>query len=610
METLLHAKREADKAKQEGTREDLRMDVDSSARNSASKETIFDAGSQGEAIKRGGIDKAWQKGVLALLVMVLGVVVLWPLLTLFVRAFWDEQGHFAGLSNFIAYFSTPSLVQSFTNTLYISCMTTILAVALAFLFAYALTRTRMKGKAWFRSIALLPLFAPTMMHGIGLTYLFGNQGLITTGIFGLLPFSWDMELYGATGIVLAEIVYVFPQAYLILAVSLAFADYRLYEAADTLGARGWRKFWTVTIPGVKYGLISSAFVSFTLSFTDFGAPKVVGGQYSVLATDVYKQVIGQQNMTMGATVGLLLIAPALLAFVVDRIVQRKQNAAVTSKSLPYQIKENKLRDTLFFLYCLGVTSLLLLLMGAVVLASFIKVWPYNLTFTLGHYDFSQAAGAGMETLYNSVKIALWTAGIGTVFTFVAAYVLEKMQVWNRLRQAGYFLSVLPLALPGLVIGLAYIFFFNNPANPLHSMYGTIWILVLANVVHFFSVAFITATTALKKLDPEFEAAAESMGIPQYKTFWRVTVPLCLPAIIEMAVYFFINAMVTISAVVFLYAADFKLASVAIVNMDDAGDVAPAAAMSVLIVVINIIARGCAEWISFLLKKRTNKWQER
>ncbi|MEJ8543762.1 putative 2-aminoethylphosphonate ABC transporter permease subunit [Brevibacillus borstelensis] len=556
------------------------------------------------------IGRGWQKGILALVVLILVAAVLLPLLTLFLRAFWDEQGSFAGAANFIAYFSAPSLVQSFVNTLYISCLTTIIAVTLAFLFAYALTRTKIKGKALFRSIALLPLFAPTMMHGIGLTYLFGNQGLITTGIFGLLPFSWNMELYGATGIVLAEVVYVFPQAYLILAVSLAFADYRLYEAADTLGARGWRKFWTVTIPTVKYGLISSAFVSFTLSFTDFGAPKVVGGQYSVLATEVYKQVIGQQNMTMGATVGLLLIAPALLAFAVDRIVQRKQNAAITSKSLPYQIKENKLRDTIYFLYCLGVASLLLLLMGAVILASFIKVWPYNLAFTLDHYDFSQAAGAGMETLWNSVKIAFWTAAVGTVFTFVTAYVLEKMQVWNGLRQAGYFLSVLPLALPGMVIGLAYIFFFNNPANPLHSMYGTIWILVLANVVHFFSVAFITAMTALKKLDREFESAAESMGAAPYKTFWRVTVPLCLPAIIEMAVYFFMNAMVTISAVVFLYAADFKLASVAIVNMDDAGDIAPAAAMSVLIVAINIVARSLAEWISLILKKRTAKWQAR
>ncbi|WP_431809763.1 putative 2-aminoethylphosphonate ABC transporter permease subunit [Brevibacillus agri] len=547
--------------------------------------------------------KAVQKWLIALVVLGLSVSVLLPLAQLFAKAFYDKTGQFVGLDNFFAYFSTPALAQSLHNTLYISALTTLIAVTLAFLFAYALTRSGIRGKGFYRAVALLPLFAPTMMHGIALTYLFGNQGLITTGFFGLLPFQWDVELYGPVGIILAEVVYVFPQAYLILAVSLAFADYQLYEAADTLGAGHLRKLWTVTIPGVKYGIASACFVSFTLSFTDFGAPKVVGGQFSVLATDVYKQVIGQQNMTMGATVGLLLIIPALVAFVVDRIVERKQHAAVTAKSKGYQIKQNRLRDLFYTLVCLAVSGFLLLLMATVAFASFVKVWPYNLSLGFWHYDFSNVAGEGIAPLWNSMLVAALTAVIGTCVTFLSAYVMEKAKVWRGLRQVGYFLSILPLALPGLVIGLAYIFFFNNPANPLHGLYGTIWILVLANVVHFFAVGFITATTALKKLDPEFEQAAESMGISQAKLFWRVTVPVCLPAIIEMAVYFFINAMVTISAVVFLYAADFKLAAVSIVNMDDAGDIAPAAAMSVIIVVLNIIARAGAEWMSARLRKR-------
>lgn len=548
--------------------------------------------------------KHLQKWLIALVVVGLIGTVLLPLAQLFSRAFYDREGNFIGLDNFISYFSTPALSQSLYNTLYISIMTTVIAVILAFLFAFALTRSGIRGKGFFRAIALLPLFAPTMMHGIALTYLFGNQGLVTTGIFGFLPFSWNIDLYGAVGIILAEVVYVFPQAYLILAVSLAFADYQLYEAADTLGAGKWRKFWTVTMPGVKYGIVSACFVCFTLSFTDFGAPKVVGGQFSVLATDIYKQVIGQQNMTMGATVGLLLIIPALVAFIVDRIVERKQNASITAKSKPYRIKENRFRDLFFYLVCMGVSLFLLLLMGAVLLASFVKVWPYNLMFGLDHYDFSNVAGEGLEPFWNSILVALLTAAIGTVITFLAAYVIEKSHLWNGLRQTGYFLSILPLALPGMVIGLAYIFFFNNPSNPFHGIYGTIWILILANIIHFFAVAFITATTALKKLDREFEQAAESMGVSQLKLFWRVTVPVCMPAIIEMAVYFFINSMVTISAVVFLYAADFKLASVSIVNMDDAGDIAPAAAMSILIVIVNMIARAGAEWAAARLRKRS------
>ncbi len=135
-------------------------------------------------------------------------------------------------------------------------------------------------------------------------------------------------------------------------------------------------------------------------------------------------------------------------------------------------------------------------------------------------------------------------------------------------------------------------------------------LVLVNIIHFYSVTFVTATTALKKLDREFELVSQSMGIPFYKTFFRVTVPMCLPAILEMVMYYFVNSMVTVSAVVFLYAADFKLAAVSIVNMDDAGNVAPAAAMSVLIVVTNIVVRVVYEWGTKALRNRTSQWQKR
>ncbi|MGC5327428.1 putative 2-aminoethylphosphonate ABC transporter permease subunit [Brevibacillus sp. SYSU BS000544] len=539
----------------------------------------------------------------------LAASVLLPLILLFRKAFEDQDGRFAGITHFIQYFSTPALSESIFNTLFVSFTTTLISVSLAFLFAYAMKRTMIKGKTFFQQVALLPLFAPTMMHGIALTYLFGNQGMVTTGLFGLLPSGFTIELYGPIGIIMAEVIYTFPQAYLILAVSFMMADYNLYEAAKVLGASRLRTFLTVTIPNVKYGLISALFVCFTLSFTDFGAPKVVGGQFNVLATDIYKQVIGQQNMTMGAVVGLLLTIPAILAFIVDRLIERKQSSTITAKSKPYQITPSRGRDLFYFVFCSGISLAILFLIGSVLFAALVKVWPYDLTLTLNHFDFSQVAGDGTEPLVNSILVALITAVIGTVVTFVSAYLIEKMNVMKGMRQIAYFLSILPLALPGLVIGLSYVFFFNKPGNPLNILYGTIWILVLANIVHFFSVSFITATSALKRLDKEVEMVSQSLGVPLYKTFFRVTVPMSLPAILEIAVYYFINSMVTISAVVFLYAPDLKLASVAIVNMDDAGDIAPAAAMSILIVAINLTVRGLFELSTRVVRKRLEVWQK-
>ncbi|MBE7148062.1 putative 2-aminoethylphosphonate ABC transporter permease subunit [Bacillus mycoides] len=579
----------------------------------------FKAESTKKKIKRRIGKEEWIQRLLIIgMLLSFFIMLVLPLLQLFTQAFYDKDGAFVGVANFSKYFTTPTLVQSLQNTIWISGATTIISVTLAFAYAYAIARTNVFGKRVFQYIALLPLFAPTMMHGIALTYLFGNQGLITKGMFGLFE-GIQIPLYGPVGIVMAEVMYTFPQAFLILLIALQGSDYRLYEASNMLGASKVKQFLTVTLPSVKYGLISAMFVVFTLSFTDFGAPKIVGGQYNVLATDVYKQVIGQQNMSMGATVGMILLIPAIFAFAVDRITQRKQANLLSSKAVPYRIINNKKRDVISFVYCSVVTFMIVLLFVAVGIAASVKVWPYNMSFTLEHFNFSSLTGDGIEAFKNSVIISAITAVIGAILTFVFAYAIEKIEQLQFFRKVGYFFSIVPLAIPGLVLGLGYVFFFSQPTiqilglsvtNPFHSLYGTIVVLVLVNIIHFYSVTFVTATTALKKLDREFELVSQSMSVPFYKTFFRVTVPMCLPAILEMVMYYFVNSMVTVSAVVFLYAADFKLAAVSIVNMDDAGNVAPAAAMSVLIVVTNIVVRVVYEWGTKALRNRTSQWQKR
>ncbi|NOV03804.1 putative 2-aminoethylphosphonate ABC transporter permease subunit [Paenibacillus planticolens] len=541
-----------------------------------------------------------QNSFILIMTLVLIFTILLPLGELLIKAVSNQEGNFIGLANFAKYFSTPSLVNSLWNSIKVSLITTVVAVTLGFGFAYALERSGIRGKWFFRSVALLPLFAPSMLHGLALIYLFGNQGLISTGFFGLLP-EFRIELYGQIGIVLSEILYTFPQAFLILSVAFASSDYRLYEAAETLGASKWRTFWTVTVPGTKYALISTVFVCFVLTFTDFGAPKVVGGQYNVLATDLFKQVIGQQNMQMGAAVGVLMLIPAVISFIIDRISQRKQSGWFSAKSMPYRIEANKLRDVLLFLLCSVVSAAILSIILVALYGSIVKVWPYNLQLSFSHYDgFLDGAGPFVNSLIISAGAAL----IGGAVTFIFAYLIEKSRGYALLRNAAYFLSMLPLALPGLVLGLIYVFFFNNPNQPLHGLYGTIWIMIICNIVHFYSVSFLTMTSALKKLDSEFEAASETMNVPWYKTLVRVTVPMSLPCILEICMYYFINSMVTVSAIIFLYAPDLKPAAVAIVNMEDSGDIAQAAAMSLLIILANLIMRTVVMLASGRMRRRT------
>jgi iron(III) transport system permease protein len=249
-------------------------------------------------------------------------------------------------------------------------------------------------------------------------------------------------------------------------------------------------------------------------------------------------------------------------------------------------------------------------------ASLVKVWPYDLTLGGWHYHFTGTGGGGYRAFFNSLRMSAWSAVCGTALTFASAYLIEKSTGMRLLRQAAYLLSMLPLALPGLVIGLAYIFFFNAPGwtvggvslpNPFNWVYGTMVILVMSNIVHFYTVSFLTATTALKQLDREFESVSAAMGVPFYRTFARVTVPICLPAILEIGMYYFVNAMATVSAVIFLYSADIPLASVAVANMDDAGDIAPACAMSMLIVAANLAVRIFYSLVTRGLRQRSQAW---
>lgn len=535
-----------------------------------------------------------------------------PLLTLFIKAFQDKDGAFIGLAHFVEYFSTKSMVYSIAHTFTIAIWSTIISVTIAFIYAYALSRKQVPCKALFRYVGMIPIFAPTMLLGIALIYLFGNQGIFTN--LGL-----EIPLYGKVGIIIAESIYCFPLATTILMVAFSAADNRLYEAADSMGTSALRKMLTITIPNVKYGLINAIFVAFTYSFTDFGAPSVVGGNYNVLATDVYKQVVGQQNFNMGAVVGIILLFPAILSFIVDRFTNAKQNASINAKSVPYRIKPHRKSDLAATLFCSIVAIAMLLFFAVALFASLIKLWPYNLTFTLDNYDLTSAgAGNGLLAFKNSILISLITACIGTVITFIGAYMIDKTQRYFKIsRKFAYLLSIVPLAIPGTVVGLSYIMFFNATAfdipftnlaliNPLHGIYGTIWVIIFANLIHFYSVPFATATTALKRLDREFETVSESLAVPFYRTFLRVTVPLCSPAICEMWVYFFVNSMVTVSAVVFLYTPTAPITSVMIVSMQGAGQTAPAAAMCMLLLFVNLIVRLVYEIVHFMLRKRNKR----
>ena len=550
-----------------------------------------------------GRDALAMRLLLALVGVYLLVTLALPLYAMLSKSVEAKDGSFIGLANYARYFATPALSYSIWNSLTVALITTLITVPVAFVFAYALTRSCLPAKGLFKTIAMVPILVPSLLPGIALIYLFGTQGLIKGAMFG-------HSIYGPIGIVIAEVFFTFPHALIIVLTALAIADARLYEAALALRASKPRIFWTVTLPGVRYGLISAAFVVFTLAFTDFGAPKVIGGGYDVLATDVYKQVIGQQNFEMGAVVSVVLLIPAALAFAVDRLVQKRQVALLSARAVALEPQPNRRFDLWMLGYVLLVSLFILGILGTCQYAALVKFYPYNLELGLKNYQFDLMDGGGWDSYYNSIEMALWTALFGTIVVFTGAYLVEKARGFEKGRALFQLFAMLPMAVPGLVLGLAYIFFFNAPNNPLNVIYHTMAILVISTITHFYTVAHLTALTALKQMDPEFEAVAASLKQPFYRTFWRVTVPVCLVPILDISIYLFVNAMTTVSAVVFLYGPDTTLASVAVLNMDDAGAIAPAAAMGMMIFYTNVAARLVHALATRGVVQRTQRWRVR
>ena len=542
-------------------------------------------------------------GLLAGLSTMMVLFILMPPWAMLTKSVQNANGEFVGLANFATYFSSSSLWVSVGNTFTLGVIVTSVVGVLAFGYAYALTRSCMPFKGLFQILGTAPILAPSLLPAISLIFLFGNQGIAKEMLLG-------NSIYGVIGISMGLIFWTFPHALMILTTSLRTSDARLYEAARALKTSPIKTFFMVTLPAAKYGLISTLIVVFTLVITDFGVPKVIGGSYNVLATDIFKQVVGQQNFAMGAVTSIMLLFPAVMAFGADRWVQKKQKSLFDTRSVPYQPEPNKARDSICLVYCSIISIAVLAVLGMAVYGSLVTFWPWNKALTLNNYNFAEMSTYGWSPFFNSLTLAGWTAVIGTAIIFVGAYCIEKGRAFGPIRQVMQMLSVVPMAVPGMVLGLGYIFYFNDVNNPLNVLYGTMAFLVINTVVHYYTVGHMTALTALKQLPSEIEATAASVKLPQYKLFFKVTLPVCLPAILDIATYLFVNALTTTSAVVFLYSTDTIPASVSILNMDDAGQTGAAAAMAVMIMIAAAIAKIVQMTLGKLLENRTQAWRKR
>ncbi len=523
------------------------------------------------------------------------MLLLYPLFQILKTSF-IAQGKFT-LKNYIEYFGKSYIRKSLWHSLYVASVTTVVTTIAAFLVAYALTRTTIRLKRFYKAVSSLPLMAPSVVQALALISLFGRNGLFTN----MFQAKWN--IYGPTGIIISEIFYCFPYALIILITTLSAVDSRLNEAAESLGAGPLTVFWKITIPSARYGIFSAAALGFNLTITDFGNPIVIGGNYNVLATEIYTQVEGMQRFDLGATISVILLIPSVLAFVLNNYFTKRNYSLISGAAKPYIRPSSKSKRVIFSTISMLISLSIIAIFLTIFWTSIVDVWggragqskqilKWLTTFSTRHYDFAHR-GRSISVVWTSFWISAVVAFFGAWLTLIAGYIVEKRKPKGH--HLLYLVTVLPAAIPGLVLGLGYILAFIK----VDWLYYKPSIIILNIIVANFTLGMLSTMTNMKNIDISIDEAATSLGADLPKTFFNVIFPLSSISFWNNVLFFFERSMVTISAVIFLVSPKVDLASITIIHLIDDGYFESACAMSTIVVAIVVAVHVI---FSIVLKK--------
>lgn len=471
--------------------------------------------------------------------------------------------------------NAPVFGEAVLHSLISSLCSTLITVFLALVLAMCVERTAIPFKGIFSIIFVLPMLIPSISHGMGLVILLGNNGILSRF------FQLSGNIYGLSGIIVGSVLYAFPVAYLMLADVIHYEDGSAYEAARVLGVPKIRQFTAIMLPFLKKPLISVVFAIFTLIITDYGVPLMVGGKYTTIATVMYQEVIGQLDFGKGAVYGVILLVPAVIAFVVDFMNKDRGNLGFVTK--PCEISRNRIVVAFSFGFCLLIALFTLLPLVSFGLLAFTTDYPSNLSFTLVNLQKAFKLRAG-EYYLNSVIIALLTAVTGVSIAFMTAYLSARMK--SKLSRFLHLSAMTSAAIPGMVLGLSYVLVFNKTP-----IYGTIIVLVLVNVVHFIASPYLMVYNSLSKINENLEGVAHTMGIKRAYLIRDVLIPQCKYTLLEMFAYFFVNCMMTISAVSFLATTRNKPVSLMINQFEAQMQLECAAVVSIMILLTNLFVKA-------------------
>ena len=486
-----------------------------------------------------------------------------------------------------------SFWEAIGNSLIYTTAAAVITTVLALIAAYLLNTATLKRKNILVIALTLGMLVPTISVGLGLRILFGTNGFID------LLSGMEIEVRGFAGLIMGSVMTSFPATFLILYDALHYEDKGPYDAASIMGIPRFSTFFKLTIPYLRIALMSAFFACFTLIFSDYGMPMEIAGKVKTLPMFLYDQFMSSFQYGRGSIAGFVLLIPSIISFVFD-VIFKDQSSEKQERLIKAEKGFSRTAAIVIILLCVILFTPQL----AFISLSFTKAFPNDLSFTFEHIAniFSNTHGVGLTAyILNSLELAFLTALLGTCFAYLLGYL--SVRKTGRMGKVIDLLALSTIAIPGLVLGIGFIFLFKGTNG---SFYGTILILIVVNIFHFLGSPYLLAKNCLNKINSEYEVIGETLGISKGRIIKNVLIPSSMTTLVEMFSYFFLNSMITISAVAFLCTYDNQPLSILITTYEKNSNYEMQSVISLIILFLNVVARAIFTAVVTVMNRRESR----
>lgn len=502
-----------------------------------------------------------------------------PMIMILGKAFWGKTGF--TLSYFVDVFQSRDFGKIFMQSVGIAILSAVITTLLAFILAYSIhfTNIHPRAKKVIRALAVMPMLLPTITYGFAIIYSLGKQGLLTR-LFGKQLF----DIYGLSGLLIGYVIYTLPISFMLINNTMSYIDKKYLIVSRVMGDSAKRTFVQTILRPLSGTLAASIIQCFFLSFTDFGIPASVGGRIEVVAGVLYNEMLGSiPNFNRGAVVAIMMLLPSIVSIAVLSYLERYNIRY--NKVSEIEIKKSLARDVVFSVLSGCILLCVAAIFAVIVIVPFVEEWPYRITFTTEHFAAVFADQALVNVVKNSILTAILTAVFGLLVVYGAALVTARSTIAGKCKKVVESISLVTNTIPGMVLGIAFLLTFKGT-----SLQNTIAIIIFCNMIHFFSTPYLMMKSSLEKMNASWETTARLMGDNWIKTIIRVVTPNAVSTLLEVFSYYFVNAMVTVSAIIFITGARTMVMTTKIKELQHYAKFNEIFVLSLLILVLNLFAK--------------------